>query len=416
MNPSDKPTAGFGSLPILSGAPTAERAAPGVEIDPVCGMKVDPARAAATVDHAGHRYLFCSRGCAEKFQREPEHYLKAAGGSGGHEAPPPPKASPAAASYVCPMHPEVVRDRPGACPICGMALEPQSVTTADEVNPELVAMRRRFWASAALSIPLVLIALLEHDCRSSARAARRPLGDGVDRVSVGHAGGDLGRLAVFRARLGVAGESQLEYVHADLDRRGRCLSLQRRGAPVSRGVSGGVPHGERPGCRLFRRRGDDHDAGAVGAGLGTPRSRPNRRRASKRCCRWPRKRPGSFATTARKSMFRWTTCSMGIACACVPARKCRSMARSSKAQAPSMNRWSPASRFRSKNAAGDRVIGGTVNGTGGFVMRAEKVGSETLLAQIVEMVAAAQRSRARSSGWPTSWPGISFRRSCSRRS
>ena len=118
--------------------------------DPVCGMKVEPANAAAEIEHAGRTYYFCSKQCAQKFQAEPQKYVHA----GRTDAP----EAPAGAKYTCPMHPEIVRDGPGSCPKCGMALVPVA-GTADEENPELVDHTRRFWVSAALSLPLVFLAM-----------------------------------------------------------------------------------------------------------------------------------------------------------------------------------------------------------------------------------------------------------------
>jgi Cu+-exporting ATPase len=186
--------------------------------DPVCGMSVDPVKAKATATHAGKAYYFCCQGCATKFNAQPEKYLNAVapepmpmamaktplvklGGTKPPAAPTPhshpPKAQsaggaktnyicpmdpevsqdhpgscpkcgmslepavPVAASrteYVCPMHPEIVRDAPGACPICGMALEPRTVTPDDE-NPELVSMTRRFWIAVALAIPVTALGM-----------------------------------------------------------------------------------------------------------------------------------------------------------------------------------------------------------------------------------------------------------------
>ncbi len=143
-----------GHLPILSSGPP-------VEIDPVCGMKVDPARAAATVEHGGRTYFFCSRGCAEKFQRDPAKYLS---------SPPLSAPNPHADAlqpigttniFTCPMHPEVRHPGPGSCPICGMALEPRTVTAEEETNPELVDMSRRFWLSLALSVPVLILAMAD---------------------------------------------------------------------------------------------------------------------------------------------------------------------------------------------------------------------------------------------------------------
>ena len=154
--------------------------------DPVCGMKVEPADAAAEIEHAGRTYYFCSRQCAQTFRADPQKY------AGHAHAPAPPPATgtryscpmhpeivrdgpgscpkcgmalvamtpsvPRAREYTCPMHPEIRSDRPGSCPKCGMALVPVA-GTAEEENPELLDHTRRFWASAALSVPLVFLAM-----------------------------------------------------------------------------------------------------------------------------------------------------------------------------------------------------------------------------------------------------------------
>ncbi|QND51323.1 heavy metal translocating P-type ATPase [Phyllobacterium sp. 628] len=120
-------------------------------IDPVCGMKVDRATAKHFLQHEGQKYYFCSAGCMAKFENAPQDYL------GDRPAP---KATPAGTQYTCPMHPEIIKDGPGSCPICGMALEPMGIPTGDEgPNPELVDFTRRFWISALCSIPLLLITM-----------------------------------------------------------------------------------------------------------------------------------------------------------------------------------------------------------------------------------------------------------------
>ncbi|RWX67933.1 heavy metal translocating P-type ATPase [Mesorhizobium sp. M4B.F.Ca.ET.089.01.1.1] len=119
--------------------------------DPVCGMSVDRASARHFVRHEGQGFYFCSAGCKGKFEAAPAHYL------GDRPAPQP---MPKGTQYTCPMHPEIIRDKPGACPICGMALEPMGVPTGEEgPNPELVDFTRRFWVSAVLSLPLLVIAM-----------------------------------------------------------------------------------------------------------------------------------------------------------------------------------------------------------------------------------------------------------------
>ncbi|HMM65097.1 MAG TPA: HAD-IC family P-type ATPase, partial [Mesorhizobium sp.] len=120
-------------------------------VDPVCGMKVDRASARHFLRHEGEKFYFCSARCREKFEAEPHAWLA------GRPAPEP---MPAGTQYTCPMHPEIVRDKPGDCPICGMALEPMGVPTGEEgPNPELVDFTRRFWISAALALPLFVLAM-----------------------------------------------------------------------------------------------------------------------------------------------------------------------------------------------------------------------------------------------------------------
>ena len=160
-------------------------------VDPVCGMEVDPERAAATVEHGTRTYYFCCEGCANKFRTDPEGILRQAdaaslpvsGPSSTYFCPmcpdvsepdsgscpscgmalePDPESLPSAQTeYTCPMHPEVTQSTPGSCPICGMALEARSVSVVEEDNPELETMLRRFWISTALTIPVFLLAMSE---------------------------------------------------------------------------------------------------------------------------------------------------------------------------------------------------------------------------------------------------------------
>ncbi|WP_296744308.1 heavy metal translocating P-type ATPase [Mesorhizobium sp.] len=119
--------------------------------DPVCGMSVDRASAKHFARHEGQGFYFCSTGCKGKFEADPQKYL-----AGRPEPQPMPKGT----QYTCPMHPEIIRDKPGSCPICGMALEPMGVPTGEEgPNPELVDFTRRFSVSAVLSLPLLVIAM-----------------------------------------------------------------------------------------------------------------------------------------------------------------------------------------------------------------------------------------------------------------
>jgi Cu+-exporting ATPase len=171
-------------------------------------MNVEPERAAGSYVHNGQTYYFCSQHCLAKFKDEPEKFLKSSAvgraahdhahlhsqetapgasksrqGLGAYVCPMDPEvreskpgacpkcgmalepAAPAAPAvkteYVCPMHPEIVRTEPGACPICGMALEPRTVTLEEEANPELIDMTRRFWVGVALSVPIAFLAMSE---------------------------------------------------------------------------------------------------------------------------------------------------------------------------------------------------------------------------------------------------------------
>ncbi|NTH13861.1 heavy metal translocating P-type ATPase [Agrobacterium rhizogenes] len=120
--------------------------------DPVCGMDVDRASARHFLKHEGEKFYFCSAGCKAKFEAESAAYL-----DGNRPAP---KPVPKGTLYTCPMHPEVVSDHPGDCPKCGMALEPMGIPAADEgPNPELVDFTRRLWVSAALSLPLLILSM-----------------------------------------------------------------------------------------------------------------------------------------------------------------------------------------------------------------------------------------------------------------
>ena len=160
-------------------------------VDPVCGMKVNPqAPKGGTFEHEGQTFYFCNPKCREKFRSEPQKYL--APKAEPTPAPPPgtmyicpmdpevrqdhpgacprcgmalePEAPPALETrteYICPMHPEVVQDHPGACPKCGMALEPRTVMAQEKPDPELISMTRRFWVSLALAVPVVFLGMSE---------------------------------------------------------------------------------------------------------------------------------------------------------------------------------------------------------------------------------------------------------------
>ncbi len=122
--------------------------------DPVCGMSVDPATAKFSADFEGMTFHFCCAGCRDKFQAAPADYLNG--------APPPAAPVPEGALYTCPMDPEIVQEGPGTCPICGMALEPMGIPDPDQPNEELIDMTRRFWVGAALTLPVLMMEMAAH--------------------------------------------------------------------------------------------------------------------------------------------------------------------------------------------------------------------------------------------------------------
>jgi P-type Cu+ transporter len=170
-----------------SAAVCAQKSGKGIKLpkDPICGMPVDPNNA-ATTEHAGRNYYFCSTGCAQRFAQAPEKYAAATVDSSkplAHQAPQSgaaakpeaiaaaarnstaaassvPSVAPQGVRYTCPMHPQIAQMGPGACPICGMALEPMDPLAAVVADPEYDSMRKRLWISAALSLPLLTLSML----------------------------------------------------------------------------------------------------------------------------------------------------------------------------------------------------------------------------------------------------------------
>ncbi len=137
--------------PQMIGISRARPAAESEHVDPVCGMTVQADTAAGTHEHEGTPYYFCSTGCVSKFAADPNKYLN----------PVPDEGLPQDVEYTCPMHPEIVQIGPGSCPICGMALEPKEISLDDRPDPEYIDMKRRFWISAALALPVFILAMGE---------------------------------------------------------------------------------------------------------------------------------------------------------------------------------------------------------------------------------------------------------------
>ena len=165
-----------------------------LQIDPVCGMKVDPATSNHRYEHEGRIFHFCSAGCRTKFAAEPTTYL-------ARKSKSPNSASSKGLIYTCPMHPQIRQEGPGNCPICGMALEPLEVAAEAGPNPELADMTRRFCIGLAVTVPIVV---LENGrpC-SGAWSARSdfPTALGVGAIRAGDSGRAMGGVAVSSAPL-----------------------------------------------------------------------------------------------------------------------------------------------------------------------------------------------------------------------
>lgn len=412
--------------------------------DPVCGMDVDPAEAAGSYEHGGQTFFFCSPGCLEKFRTQPEKYLNQQEHERRDRVPHGPSqtlekqeftcpmhpevrqtgpgdcpkcgmalepasiaTAPCKTEYVCPMHPEVVRSEPGSCPICGMALEPRLVTLEEESNPELKDMTRRFWFSVALTVPVFLTAMsemipgqpLQHAISARlltwfqlALATPVVLWGGwpffqrgwasiVNRsinmftlIAIGTGTAYLFSLVAvlfpdlfpeaFRGHGGeVAVYFEAAAVITTLVLLGQVLELRARSQTSSsiKALLGLAPKT----ARVLRANGVEED-------ILLDRVLPND---------ILRVRPGEKVPVD------------GV------------VLEGTSSVDESMITGEP---IPVEKGEGSKVTGGTVNGTGGLVIRAERVGSDTLLAQIVRMVAQARQF----SDWRMSFPPGLFQPWC----
>jgi Cu+-exporting ATPase len=351
--------------------------------DPVCGMTVDPATAKQRAEHAGKTYYFCSAGCRAKFASDPAKYLE--------PAPTPAATAPAGTIYTCPMHPEVRQVGPGTCPICGMGLEPEVATAETGPNPELVDMTRRFWIGLVLAAPVVVLEMGAH-------------------LVGGHGWVDpsLSNLVQFCFATPVvlwAGWPFFERGARSLVTRNlNMFTLIALGTGVAYAYS--LVAAFAPGIFPPAFRGHDgavavyFEAAAVITVL-VLLGQVLELRARERTSGAIRALLGLAPATARRLAPSGNDEEIPLAAVVVgdhlrvrPGEKIpvdgaivdgRSTVDESMVTGESM----PATR-----QAGDRVIGGTLNQSGSFVMQADKVGHDTVLARIVGMVAAAQRSRA----------------------
>ncbi len=363
--------------------------------DPVCGMTVDPSRAAASLTHEGTTYHFCSAGCRNAFERDPAAILSRAEPVLIPENPLPavPPVRPAAAEYTCPMHPEVVRDAPGACPICGMALEPRTVALGEEVSRELLDMERRFRIGLAMAVPVFLLS----------NAGMIP-GLPIDRFVAPRLSVWIQLLLSTPVVLWAGGPFFERAWTALKSRHTNMFTLIAMGVGAAWGYS--VIATLFPGAFPASFRGHHgrvevyFEAAAVITVL-VLLGQVLELRARSRTGGAIRALLGLAPTTARRI-------GEDGADADVPLEQVRPGDRlrvrpgekipvdgvvleGASAVDESMVTGEP---IPVEKGAGDPVTGATINGTGALIMEAEKVGSDTLLARIVRMVSEAQRSRA----------------------
>ncbi|MGA9812769.1 MAG: HAD-IC family P-type ATPase, partial [Terriglobales bacterium] len=411
--------------------------------DPVCGMNVEPSTARHKLDHAGKTYYFCCAHCLEKFRARPEDYLAPRPAPGGGmqmisiapapAAKTPPKSMPAASAatggayvcpmcpevrsakpaacprcgmalepempvaatrveYTCPMHPEIVRMGPGNCPICGMALEPRTVTAKEEDNPELRDMTRRFWVSVALTAPLLVVAMYDMlpglGTRPTSTTGWLPWIEMALATPVVLWGGwpffQRGWTSLVNRSTNmftlIALGTGVAYLYSLV------ATVFPQAFPASFRETGGTPavYFEAAAAitalvllgQVLELRARSRTGAAIRALLDlTPKTARILRDGREEDVPLEQVTPGDRLRVrpgekipVDGSVVEGTT---GVDESMITGESI------------------PVSK-----GPGSRVIGATVNGTGSLVIRAERVGSETLLAQIVRMVSQAQRSRA----------------------
>ena len=351
-------------------------------IDPVCGMSVDPAKTPHRHDYRHHTYYFCSAGCRGKFAADPEKYLKpGAVRETMHKD----------AIYTCPMHPEVRQVGPGACPICGMALEPVVVTAEAPANPELLDMTRRFWIGLVLTLPVAVLEMGGHfvdlgvwltpnvdNLIQLALATPVVLWTGWPFFVRGWHSFVTRKLNMFSLIAVGTGVAWAYSVVATL--------APQLFPPAFRGHEGAVAVYFEAAAgitvlvllgQVLELRARERTSGAIRALLDLAPKAARRIDAD-----------GSEAEVALDAVL------VGDRLRVRPGEKIpvdgtvvdgRSSVDESMVTGESM----PVTK-----TADAKVIAGTINQSGSFIMRADKVGRDTLLSQIVQMVAAAQRSRA----------------------
>ncbi|HEY3677088.1 MAG TPA: heavy metal translocating P-type ATPase [Bradyrhizobium sp.] len=348
-------------------------------VDPVCGMKVDPATAKHRLSHGSEDYFFCSARCRERFAADPAKYLSP-------REPEPP--APAGAIYICPMHPEVRQAGPGTCPICGMALEPEQISLDDAPDPELIDMTRRFWIALALTVPVFAFEMGGHlglhllspawsNWISLLLATPVVLWAGAPFFVRGWNSLVTRHLNMFTLIAMGTGVAWLYSMIGTLapqwfppafrDMHGAVAVYFEAAAVITVLVLLG---------QVLEWRARERTSGAIRALLGLAPKTARRVTAHG-------EEDVAIDTIAIDDLLRVR-----------PGEKIPVDGAVTEGNSVVDESMVTGESMPLAKAAGDQVIGGTVNQNGGLVLRAERIGRDTVLARIVDLVAKAQRSRA----------------------
>ena len=351
--------------------------------DPVCGMDVDPRTTPHKASFEGQEYFFCSAGCQAKFQKEPSRYTPS--------APRPTPAAPVGTIYTCPMHPQIRQIGPGACPICGMALEPEVMTSETGPSPELKDMTRRFWVGLVLALPVLALEMGGHLTGLTMRlggqtsawiqfALATPvvLWSGwpfFERGARSVATRSLNMFTLIAMGVGVA---WLYSVVATL--------APHFFPPAFRRPDGSVPiYFEAAAVitvlvllgQVLELRARERTSGAIKALLDLAPKTARRLRED-----------GSDEEVTLDLI------AAGDRLRVRPGEKVPVDGEVIEGRVSIDESMVTGESMPVTKEPGAKVVGGSINKTGSFIMRAEKIGADTLLSQIVQMVAQAQRSRA----------------------
>lgn len=391
--------------------------------DPVCGMSVAPESAAGRHEHKGQTYYFCNQACLEKFRSGPERYLAAPVTDRSQKpkrgnlyvcpmdpevSQPAPGACPkcgmalepplsafsiSKTEYICPMHPEVVKPEPGSCPICGMALEPRTVSAEEEVNPELVDMTRRFWISLAFAFPVFVLSMSE-------MIPGKPLQNMLSQVF-------LVWIQFVLSTPVVLWGGWPFFVRGWVSIKNRSLNMFTLiaigvGTAYAYSVAATLfpnifpasfrgPHGQAP---VYFEAAAVITALVLLGQVLEVRARSRTSSAIKALLSLAPKTARLLRDDGSEHDIPWDRVKVGDRLRVRPGEKVPVdgvVLEGVTSIDESMVTGEPIPVEKTPDS---RVTGGTVNGSGSVVMRAERVGGDTLLAQIVRMVSEAQRTRA----------------------